>query len=83
VVTAVAGSQLRAEELTAMGADEVVVGLEQAEGPFELALESVGGASLARALSLVGARGTVVTFGNSSREAGRPSEALHPWRGAR
>jgi NADPH:quinone reductase len=69
VVTAVAGSQLRAEELTAMGADEVVVGLEQAEGPFELALESVGGASLARALSLVGARGTVVTFGNSSRKA--------------
>ena len=68
-VTAVVGRPERAAGLRELGAANVVVGIEAATGPFDLILESVGGASLARALSLVGRGGTVVTLGNSSREA--------------
>jgi len=67
-VTAVVGRPERGRGLVELGAAEVVTGIDAAEGPFDLVLESVGGASLARALELVGHLGTVVTFGNSSRE---------------
>jgi NADPH2:quinone reductase len=67
-VTAVVGRPERGRGLVELGAAEVVTGIDAAEGPFDLVLESVGGASLARALDLVGHLGTVVTFGNSSRE---------------
>ena len=67
-VTAVAGTPERERGLRELGADEVVAGLEP-EGPvFDLILESVGGPSLAAALSRVSPEGTVVTFGNSSNE---------------
>jgi NADPH:quinone reductase len=65
-VTAVVGSDQRAQGLAELGADEVVVGVES-EGPrFELILESAGGDSLAAAFTRVAPGGTVVTFGNSS-----------------
>jgi len=66
-VTAVVGSAERAHGLAALGAHEVTIGLDQIHGGFDLVLESVGGDSLARALSLVEPAGVVVTFGNSSR----------------
>jgi len=46
----------------------VVVGTDNLSGPFDLVLESVGGASLAAAIHNVAEDGTVVMFGNSSGE---------------
>ncbi len=67
-ITAVAGRQERGVGLTELGADDVVVGHEGARGPFDVILESSGGASLAAAIRLVAPAGTVVAFGNSARE---------------
>jgi NADPH:quinone reductase-like Zn-dependent oxidoreductase len=66
-VTAVASPQ-RAEALLAYGASRVVADPAETEGPFELVLESVGGASLDAAIARVAPGGTVIVFGNSSRE---------------
>jgi NADPH:quinone reductase-like Zn-dependent oxidoreductase len=67
-VTAVAGSERRAEGLRELGADEVSIGFG-ADGPeLDLILESAGGDSLAAALRRVARGGTVVSFGNSSGE---------------
>ena len=67
-VTAVVGRPERAAGMQELGATEVVVGIEQAQGRFGLILESAGGASLATALHLVEAKGVVVVYGNSSGE---------------
>ena len=67
-VTAVVGRAERAAGLLALGAAEVVEGIDQAQGRFALILESAGGASLAAALRLVEPKGTVVVYGNSSTE---------------
>jgi len=67
-VTGVVGSAERGEGLAQLGAEEVVVGLDD-EGPgFDLILESAGGASLAAALARIAPAGTIVSFGNSSGE---------------
>jgi NADPH:quinone reductase len=66
-VTAVASPQ-RAEALLGYGARRVVADPSETEGPFELVLESVGGASLDAALARVAPGGTVIVFGNSSRQ---------------
>ena len=68
-VTAVVGGPNRSAGLTALGASEVVEGIDNAIGRFALILESGGGASLAKAIQLVEARGTIVVFGNSSTES--------------
>src|SRR2546430_2323568 len=68
VVAAVAGRMERAAGLRELGATDVVVGIEQAQGRFGLILEAAGGASLATALHGVDANGAVVVFGNSSGE---------------
>jgi NADPH:quinone reductase-like Zn-dependent oxidoreductase len=67
-VTAVAGRPEREAGLRELGATDVVVGIEQAQGRFGLILESAGGASLATALHAVDGNGAVVVFGNSSGE---------------
>ena len=67
-VTAVIGRPERAAGLAALGATEVVEGIDNARGRFALILESSGGASLAKAIHLVEAKGTIVVFGNSSTE---------------
>lgn len=69
LVTAVALNPSRAEGLAGLGADAVVFDIGDAEGPFDVILESVGGASLATALRLVAPQGSVIVFGNSSGEA--------------
>ncbi|HEX6086799.1 MAG TPA: zinc-binding dehydrogenase [Thermoanaerobaculia bacterium] len=46
----------------------VVTTIDEAEGEFDLILESVGGASLAAAIAKVARGGVVVTIGNSSEE---------------
>ena len=51
-----------------LGADETVRSIDEAKGPFDLVLESVGGRSLATAIDRVARGGVVVTIGNSSEE---------------
>lgn len=74
-VVAVAGNPKRAEGLTGLGATAVVHETAEADGPFDLILESVGGRSLEAAIGLVAPHGTVVTFGNSSNSEARLSFA--------
>ncbi|MDQ5834901.1 MAG: zinc-binding dehydrogenase, partial [Actinomycetota bacterium] len=65
-VTGVSSSPERAEGLAQIGANEVVGELSAEGEPFDVILESVGGASLAAAIARVAPWGTIVTFGNSS-----------------
>jgi NADPH:quinone reductase-like Zn-dependent oxidoreductase len=67
-VTAVVGRPERTAGLQELGALDVIQGIDSAHGRFSLILESAGGASLAQAIKLVEARGTVVVYGNSSGE---------------
>jgi NADPH2:quinone reductase len=67
-VTAVVGRPERAAGIRELGAAEVIQGIDGVQGRFGLILESAGGASLARAIQLVEAKGTVVVYGNSSAE---------------
>lgn len=70
-VTAVARPE-RADELRALGAGDVVAATADApDNAFDLILESDGGASLEAAVGKVVPRGTIVVFGNSSREPSR------------
>jgi NADPH:quinone reductase-like Zn-dependent oxidoreductase len=54
------------EGLEELGARRVAVGLEQADGQYDLILDSTGAAALAHALEHVAPGGTLVSFGNSS-----------------
>jgi len=65
-VTGVVRTLERGEGLKKLGADELITELAPEGEPFDLLLESVGGASLAAALTRVAPRGTVVAFGASS-----------------
>jgi NADPH:quinone reductase len=67
-VTGVARDPERAEGLTELGADEVIHELTAEGEPFDVLLESVGGASLGAALSRVAPAGIVIAFGISSGE---------------
>jgi NADPH:quinone reductase len=67
-VTAIAGSRERAAGLRELGAAEIVTDLEQLRGRYDLILESAGGGSLARLATMIASGGTLVMFGNSSRE---------------
>jgi NADPH:quinone reductase len=65
-VTAVVGRPERAGGLKELGAADIVQGIDSAQGRFALILESGGGASLAKAIQIIDAKGTVVVYGNSS-----------------
>ena len=67
-MTGVVRNAERGEGLRELGADELITELEPEGEPFDLLLESVGGASLAAALTRVAPQGTVVAFGASSPE---------------
>jgi NADPH2:quinone reductase len=64
-VTAVVGSETRGAGLRELGADDVSIGMPTA-GEFDIILESVGGESLGRAMSLVAEGGCIVSYGCSS-----------------
>src|SRR5262249_13378265 len=68
-VTAVGGRAERAAGLGELGGGETGEGIGKGEGRFGLILEAVGGESLALAIKLVEAKGTVVVYGNSSGES--------------
>ncbi|MDH6119434.1 zinc-binding dehydrogenase [Kitasatospora sp. GAS204B] len=67
-VTAVSASAERGGRLGELGAAEVVRQVEQAEGPFDLVLESTGGADLPLALDRLAPRGLLLWFGQASRQ---------------
>jgi NADPH:quinone reductase len=67
-VTGIVGRPERAHGLAELGADQVVMGLERQGEPFDLILESVGGASLSAAIDRLAAEGLIVSIGNSSNE---------------
>ncbi|MFC5181568.1 zinc-binding dehydrogenase [Actinomadura harenae] len=67
-VTAVTTSDDAAKELIALGAAEVLTQASSATGPFDVVLESVGGATLNAALAVTAPGGTVVVLGSSSGE---------------
>src|ERR1700730_16860735 len=70
-VTAIVGSRERAGVLHGLGAAEIVTDIAEAQGRFELILESAGGTSLKAAIERIEARGVIVVYGNSS---GEPTE---------
>ena len=66
-VAAVAAPR-HADDLSSLGAEQVVGSIELAKGPFRLITESVGGDSLTHAIERVAPGGTIVIFGSSSGE---------------
>lgn len=66
-VTAVTASAERGRRLTELGAAAVVHEIGAARGPYDLVLESTGGAGLPVALSRLARRGTLIWFGQASR----------------
>jgi NADPH2:quinone reductase len=82
-VTAVVGRPERMAAVEGLGARDVIVGLPDS-GSFDVILESVGGDSLATALTMVAPGGAVVSYGNSSGEpASFDPSAFYPHHGAR
>jgi NADPH:quinone reductase-like Zn-dependent oxidoreductase len=67
-VTAVAASPERGARLLELGAADVVTRVEDAEAGFDLVLESVGGASLAAAVTKAAPGATVLWFGQAGGE---------------
>jgi NADPH:quinone reductase len=67
-VIASVGRPERGEGLAALGAAEVVVGLEGVTAPVAGALDTVGGARLAEAFALLEPGGSVQSVGMASRE---------------
>lgn len=68
LVTAVTASPERGARLRELGAASVVHRVEEAGDGFDLVLESVGGRNLPLALARLAPRGTLVWFGQASRE---------------
>jgi NADPH:quinone reductase-like Zn-dependent oxidoreductase len=68
VTALVSGSSARVAGLSDLGADEVVSDIGQLRGRYDLILESVGGDTLGRLVTMVDPQGTLVMFGNSSNE---------------
>ncbi len=68
VTALVSGSSGRAAGLRDLGADDVVSDVAELRGRFDLILESVGGPTLGRLVTMLDPQGTLVMFGNSSGE---------------
>ena len=67
-VAAIVSRPGRGEELGELPGVKLVVGYDNLDGPFDLVLESVGGASLGASIRAAADDGDVVVFGNSSGE---------------
>ena len=67
-VTAVAGSPERGEGLAELGADELVFDVDPQGPRYDIVIESVGGATLAAAMTRLNPWGIAVSFGISSGE---------------
>jgi NADPH:quinone reductase len=67
-VIAAVGSRQRGEGLAALGAHEVITGLDQVAAPVDVILELIGGAQLVTAWSLLKPGGTLQSIGWASGE---------------
>lgn len=67
-VTVATASPERAERLLSLGALAAVRDIQEARGPFDVVLESVGGDSLPGALRLLVPHGQLIWFGQASRK---------------
>jgi NADPH2:quinone reductase len=67
-ITAVSATPERGSRLMDLGAEAVVPDPGAASGPFDVVLESVGGASLPAALAKLAPHGSLIWFGQASRE---------------
>lgn len=67
-VIASVGSLAHGEGLSALGADQVVVGLEGIDAPVDIILDAVGGSQMVRAWSLLAAGGSLQSIGWTSGE---------------
>ncbi|MFI7399213.1 zinc-binding dehydrogenase [Streptomyces sp. NPDC049541] len=67
-VIASVGSTARAEGLTEVGADEVLIGLEGLHRPVDVVIDSVGGSQLVAAWNLLAPGGSVQSVGWTSGE---------------
>lgn len=67
-VTAMSASEARGERLLALGAEAIVASVQEAEGPFDVVVESVGGEVLPAAIARVTTGGLVLWLGQASRE---------------
>jgi NADPH:quinone reductase len=67
-VTAITATAERGSRLARLGAAEVLRSVTDADGSYDLVLESVGGDSLARSLERLAPHGTLIWFGQASRE---------------
>jgi NADPH2:quinone reductase len=67
-VTAVVSSSSRGKRLSALGAEAVVTSVEQAVGPFDIAMESVGGRAFGDSLLKLRQGGLLIWFGQASME---------------
>jgi NADPH:quinone reductase-like Zn-dependent oxidoreductase len=70
-VTAVTSSPARGERLLALGADAVVTSVADAHGPFDVAIDSVGGDVFGQALVKLGRNGLMLWYGQASLEPAR------------
>jgi NADPH:quinone reductase-like Zn-dependent oxidoreductase len=70
-VTAVTSTPARGERLLALGAEAVVTSVGEAEGPFALAIDSVGGEVFGQALLKLGRDGLMLWYGQASLEPAR------------
>ncbi|MEV6217505.1 zinc-binding dehydrogenase [Nocardia sp. NPDC051833] len=66
-VTVLTATPERGERLSTLGATRVVHEIAAAAGPFDLVLESIGGAATAASLALLRPGGTLIWFGQASR----------------
>ena len=67
-ITAITATAERGSRLRELGAMAVAHAVTDADGPFDLVLESAGGASLAHGLDRLRPGGTLIWFGEASRE---------------
>jgi NADPH:quinone reductase-like Zn-dependent oxidoreductase len=70
-VTAVTSTPARGERLLALGADAVVTSVEDAEGQFDVAIDSVGGDVFGQALLKLGRGGLMLWYGQASLQPAR------------
>jgi NADPH:quinone reductase len=67
-VTAITATPERGSRLRALGAAAVARAVIDTDGPFDIVLESAGGASMAQCLDRLRPGGTLIWFGEASRE---------------
>jgi NADPH:quinone reductase len=70
-VTAIASTPARGERLLALGADAVVTSVQDAEGPFDVAIDSIGGDVFGQALIKLDRDGLMLWYGQAGLQPAR------------